>query len=148
MTAAMGRPCSNWPAPGMKPLASASVAELRVETDDDTRTSSDDCRNLCPLTLKRQSLLGIAFRRPVILPALPVVPATGRLMTRYLRLAATAFAVLGCSETRALVQPPASEYTAARFELATTQRDTIQGAAVSQEFFRIIGVQPVLGRLF
>lgn len=73
---------------------------------------------------------------------------TQGLMTTYLRLVAAVVAVLGCSETRAFVQPPASEYTAPRFELATTRRDTIQGAAISQEFLRVIDVHPVLGRSF
>ncbi len=73
---------------------------------------------------------------------------TGELMITCLRLAAMALVVLGCSEAPAFVQPPASEYTAARFELATPPLDTVQGAAISQQFLRVIGIRPVLGRLF
>jgi hypothetical protein len=69
------------------------------------------------------------------------------LMMRYLRLAATAL-VLACTESPAFVQPPASEYTAVRLELATPPLDTIQGAAISQQFLRVIGIRAVLGRLF
>src|SRR5215475_1800955 len=69
-------------------------------------------------------------------------------MIRYWRLAATTLVVLGCSESPAFVLPPASEYTVARFELATPSPDTIQGAAISQQFLRVIGIRPVLGRLF
>ena len=69
-------------------------------------------------------------------------------MIRSLRLLATVLAVWGCSGTPAFVQPPASEYSAARFELATPALDTIQGAAISQRFVRVIGIRPALGRLF
>jgi MacB-like periplasmic core domain len=69
-------------------------------------------------------------------------------MIRFVRLTAMALVALGCSETPEFVQPPASEYTAARFELATPRPDTIPGAAISRQFVRVIGVRPVLGRLF
>lgn len=69
-------------------------------------------------------------------------------MIRHVRLAATALLVLGCTESPAFVQPPASEYTAVRLELATPPLDTIQGAAISQQFLRVIGIRAVLGRLF
>jgi MacB-like periplasmic core domain len=67
---------------------------------------------------------------------------------RYLRLAATALVVLGCSESPAFVHPPASEYTGERFELATPPLDTIQGAAISRQFLRVVGIRPLVGRFF
>ena len=69
-------------------------------------------------------------------------------MIRYLRLAAIALVALNCREAPAFVQPPASEYTAATFELATASLDTILGAAISPQFFRVMAVRPLLGRLF
>jgi len=69
-------------------------------------------------------------------------------MIKYLQLAAAALVLLSCNEAPAFVQPPASEYTAARFELATPPHDTVQGAAVSPKFVRVIGIRPALGRLF
>lgn len=66
-------------------------------------------------------------------------------------LAATVglIAASACDRPPAFPQPPASEYTAAQFELATGARvDTVRGASVTQEFLRVSGVRALLGRLF
>ena len=67
----------------------------------------------------------------------------------WLFAAAVAGATGGCDRAPAFPQPPASEYTAARFELsANSKADTVQGATVTQEFLRVSGVRAILGRLF
>lgn len=54
-----------------------------------------------------------------------------------------------CDRAPAFPQPPASEYTAAPFELVEGSKiDTVQGASITQEFLRLSGVRAVLGRLF
>jgi hypothetical protein len=69
-------------------------------------------------------------------------------MIKHLRLAAAFLIALGCHESPAFVQPPASEYTTARFALATPPADTIDGASISPQFIRAIGIRPIVGRLF
>jgi hypothetical protein len=60
-----------------------------------------------------------------------------------------ALAASACGQSPAFVQPPASEYTVAPYQLTLgIQDDTIQCATVSQEFVRVIGIHVVLGRLF
>jgi MacB-like periplasmic core domain len=52
-------------------------------------------------------------------------------------------------QSPAFVQPPATEFTASRFELASGSTvDTVPGAAITQQFLRVIGVHALLGRLF
>jgi hypothetical protein len=64
-----------------------------------------------------------------------------------LLLAATIGVAAACDRPPAFPQPPASEYTAGRFELAEGPKiDTVQGASVTQEFLRVTGVHAVLGR--
>jgi len=69
-------------------------------------------------------------------------------MIRLWRLAAIALMVSGCNKPPELAQPPASEYTVTPLELAAPSLDTIQGAAISPRFLSIIGVSPLIGRLF
>lgn len=54
-----------------------------------------------------------------------------------------------CAQSPAYVEPPATEYAVAKSALtAAAVTDTVQVATVSREFMRVIGIRPVLGRLF
>ncbi|MGH7619756.1 MAG: ABC transporter permease [Gemmatimonadaceae bacterium] len=74
--------------------------------------------------------------------------ANVQLVIRISYAAATFCFVAGCSQSPAFVQPPPGEYAVARVELSTPSVDTVQGATVSRQFIRIIGIRPILGRVF
>jgi hypothetical protein len=57
--------------------------------------------------------------------------------------------VQGCSKSPGYAEPPASEYSIAKVELAAPPSvETVGGASVSREFIRIAGMRPLLGRWF
>ena len=55
----------------------------------------------------------------------------------------------GCGKSPGYAEPPFSEYSIAKVELAgPPSAETVGGATVSREFIRIAGVRPLLGRWF
>jgi putative ABC transport system permease protein len=55
----------------------------------------------------------------------------------------------GCSKSPGYAEPPASEYTATKVELAAPPvAETVGGASVSRGFMAVIGMRPLLGRWF
>jgi hypothetical protein len=69
--------------------------------------------------------------------------------SKYSLLLVAAVAATACDTAPPIAQPPASEFTAAKFELAgPPSTDSVSGAAVTQQFLSALGVRPLLGRLF
>ena len=58
-------------------------------------------------------------------------------------------AAQGCSKSPGYADPPPSEYTTTKVELAAPPAlETVGGASVSRDFIRIAGMRPLLGRWF
>ena len=69
--------------------------------------------------------------------------------SKFIALFVAASGAAACDKGPAYVRPPASEYTLATFVLsAPPSVDTVQAATISQEFERVIGIRPIIGRLF
>jgi hypothetical protein len=70
-------------------------------------------------------------------------------MPRFITLVAAGSLLAACDKGPDYVPPPAGEYTVRPAELAAaSSTDTVQVARVTQEFIRVIGIRPLLGRLF